>query len=148
VPVQDTLVSSPLPQYLGVLLVLVLLYLLFPVLNLFNYTMLLVTCILCPISRTPLGGGDSTDRTSQANLRKLNFTNTLYQLAYSLVLLQHLNTGTGFALYCLLDTGHLCEPNKVHTKRNQNQVRIINDQEDGHPAMTELCNYFRVSMRS
>jgi hypothetical protein len=25
---------------------------------------------------------DSTDQTSQANLRKLNFTNTLYQLAY------------------------------------------------------------------
>ncbi len=29
----------------------------------------------------PLGGGDSTDQTSQANLRTLNFTNTLYQLA-------------------------------------------------------------------
>jgi hypothetical protein len=43
------------------------------------------------ISRTPLGGGDSTDQTSQANLRKLNFNNTLYQLAYSQVLLQHLN---------------------------------------------------------
>jgi hypothetical protein len=39
------------------------------------------------ISRAPLGGGDSTDRTSQANLRKLSFTNTLYQLAYSQVLL-------------------------------------------------------------
>jgi hypothetical protein len=38
-----------------------------------------------------LGGGDSTDRTSQANLRKLNFTKPLYQLAYSQVLLQHLN---------------------------------------------------------
>ncbi len=44
------------------------------------------------ISRTPLGGGDSTDRPHNANLRKLNFTHTLYQLAYSLVLLQHLNT--------------------------------------------------------
>jgi hypothetical protein len=45
------------------------------------------------ISRPPLGVGDSTDQTSQANLRKLNFTNTLYQLAYSqaLLLLQHLN---------------------------------------------------------
>ncbi len=43
------------------------------------------------ISRTPLGGGDSTDQTSQANLRKLNFTKFLYQLAYSQVLLQHLN---------------------------------------------------------
>jgi hypothetical protein len=38
------------------------------------------------ISRTPLGGGDSTDRPHNAYLRKLNFTNTLYQLAYSLVL--------------------------------------------------------------
>jgi hypothetical protein len=38
------------------------------------------------ISRPTLGDGDSTDRTSQANLRKLNFTNTLYQLTYSLVL--------------------------------------------------------------
>jgi hypothetical protein len=44
------------------------------------------------ISSTPLGGGDSSDRTSQTNLPKLNFTNTLYQLAYSQVLLQHLNT--------------------------------------------------------
>ena len=44
------------------------------------------------ISRTPLGGGDSTDQTSQANLRKLNFTNTLYLLAYSQELLQHLNS--------------------------------------------------------
>ena len=43
------------------------------------------------ISRPPLGVGDSTDQTSQGNLRKLSFTNTLYQLAYSLVLLQHLN---------------------------------------------------------
>jgi hypothetical protein len=44
------------------------------------------------ISRPPLADGDSTDRTSQTNLRKLNFTNTLGQLAYSQVLLQHLNT--------------------------------------------------------
>ncbi len=45
------------------------------------------------ISRPPLGGGGSTDRTSQVNLRKLNFTNTLYQLAYSQsqVVLQYLN---------------------------------------------------------
>ena len=36
----------------------------------------------------------STDQTSQANLRKLNFTNTLYQLAlaYYQVLLQQLNS--------------------------------------------------------
>jgi hypothetical protein len=40
------------------------------------------------------GVGDSTDRTLQANLRKLNFTNTLYQLAYSLLLLQHLTRFT------------------------------------------------------
>ncbi len=48
------------------------------------------------ISRTPLGGGNSTDRISQANLRKPNFTNTntLYQLAYPQVLLQHLNNST------------------------------------------------------
>ncbi len=38
------------------------------------------------ISRPSLGDGDSTDRTSQSNLRKLNFTNTLYQLAYSSVI--------------------------------------------------------------
>ncbi len=44
------------------------------------------------IFRTPLGGGDSTDRTSHVNLRKLNFTITLYQLTYSLVLLQHLSS--------------------------------------------------------
>ncbi len=37
-------------------------------------------------------GGDFTDQTSQPNLRNLNFTNTLYQLAYSQVLLQHLNS--------------------------------------------------------
>jgi hypothetical protein len=43
------------------------------------------------ISRAPLGVGDPTDQTSQANLRKLNFTNTLYQIAYYQVLLQHLN---------------------------------------------------------
>jgi hypothetical protein len=49
------------------------------------------------ISRAPLPVGDSTDRTSQANLRKLNFTNILYQLAYSLVLLQHLNKYTAQA---------------------------------------------------
>ncbi len=50
------------------------------------------------MSRTPLGGGNSTDRTSQANLRKLNFTNILYQLEYSQVLLQHLNTFDEWAL--------------------------------------------------
>jgi hypothetical protein len=50
------------------------------------------------ISRTPLWGGDSTDQTSQANLRKLNFTNTFHQLAYSQVLLQHLNMMT-YILY-------------------------------------------------
>jgi hypothetical protein len=45
------------------------------------------------ISRAPLGVGDSNNRTSQANLRKLNFTNKLYQLAYyHQVLLQHLNS--------------------------------------------------------
>jgi hypothetical protein len=44
------------------------------------------------ISRASIGVGDSTDRTSQADLRKLNFTNTLYQLAYYQVLLQHLNS--------------------------------------------------------
>jgi hypothetical protein len=48
--------------------------------------------------RPPLEVGDSklTDQTSQANLRKLNFTNTntLYQLAYSQVLLQHLDNNT------------------------------------------------------
>ncbi len=35
--------------------------------------------------------------TSQANLRTLNFTDALYQLAYSQVLLQHLNTNTKHA---------------------------------------------------
>jgi hypothetical protein len=54
------------------------------------------------ISRTPLGGGDSTDRTSQANLRKLNFTNTLYQLAYSQVLLQHLNRFIWHIIYNII----------------------------------------------
>jgi hypothetical protein len=34
------------------------------------------------ISRPPLGVGDSTNQASQANLRKLNISNTLYQLAY------------------------------------------------------------------
>jgi hypothetical protein len=33
---------------------------------------------------TTLGGGDSTDQISQANLRKLKFTNTLYLLLLSL----------------------------------------------------------------
>ncbi len=44
------------------------------------------------ISRPPLGVGDSTGQASRANLRKLKFTNTLYQLAYSQVLLQHFNS--------------------------------------------------------
>jgi hypothetical protein len=39
----------------------------------------------------PHSGGDSTDQTSQPNLRNLNFTNTLYPLAFYQVLLQHLN---------------------------------------------------------
>ncbi len=41
--------------------------------------------------KTRTRGGDSTDQTSQPNLRNLNFTNTLYPLAYYQVLLQHLN---------------------------------------------------------
>jgi hypothetical protein len=44
------------------------------------------------IPRTPHVGGDPTDRTSEDYLRKLNFTNTLCQLAYSQVLLQQLST--------------------------------------------------------
>jgi hypothetical protein len=50
------------------------------------------------ISRALLGVGDSTDQTSQANLRTLNFTNTLYQLAYSQVLLQHFNITTHYKM--------------------------------------------------
>ena len=46
----------------------------------------------------PTRGGDSTDQTSQPNLRNLNFTNTLYQLAYYQVLLVTL------AGYCVHST--------------------------------------------
>ncbi len=49
------------------------------------------------IARTPLGGGDVTDQTSQTNLCEIRFTNTHYQLAYSQVLLQHLNRTFGSA---------------------------------------------------
>ncbi len=78
------------------------------------------------ISRAPLGVGDSTDQTSQANLRKLNFTNTIYQLAYYQVLLQHLNSVSKRTTTHPRTTMPLIQDTQLHIKQTLDTDPEIN----------------------